>query len=59
MAPTPDPFPPGGLAEWAASMAETFNAFVQAGIPPQHVAVMLGTWMGTMGNGGAVGDDGT
>jgi hypothetical protein len=37
------------LAEMAAQITETYNAYVKAGMPPMVVAVMLGTWMGTLG----------
>jgi uncharacterized membrane protein YadS len=42
----------------AASIAEQFNAYVRAGIPPIAVAIMLGTMMGTMGSQGQHGNDG-
>jgi hypothetical protein len=54
-----DPFGGQGLAEAAAQMAEMYTAFCAAGIPPQSVAVLLGTWMATAGNGNQPGGDGT
>ena len=42
----------------AALVAERFNAYVKAGIPPMTVAVMLGTMLGTMGTQSREGDDG-
>lgn len=53
----PDPTTP--LDEMAAGIAEQFNAFVKAGIPPAAVAVMLGTMLGTLGNQGLRGSDGS
>lgn len=53
----PDPITE--LAQMAAQMAELFNAYVGAGIPPTHVAVMLGTWMAGVGGYGQQGNDGT
>lgn len=50
--------PIGNLTELAAQTAEMFAAFVKAGIPPQHVAVMIGTWMATLGNNGQQPSDG-
>ena len=58
MAP-PDPEDPfGELGEMAAQVAEMFAAYVKAGIPPHHVAVMLGTWMATIGGTGEQPTDG-
>jgi len=37
---------------------EMFNAHVKAGMPPMAVAVMLGTWMATLGTHGQAGSDG-
>ena len=42
----------------AAAMAEQFNAFVKAGIPPTSAAVIIGTWLGTAGSHNAEGSDG-
>lgn len=42
----------------AASLAEQFNAYVKAGMPPTAAAVMLGTMLGTMGGHQQHGDDG-
>lgn len=53
--------PPDPLTELdihAAAVAEQFNAYVKAGMPPMAVAVMLGTQLGTMGSQGQHGDDG-
>jgi len=56
----PDPFGgPGSLTEAAAEIAEKFNALCAAGIPARHVAVIVGTWLGVMGNDGQEGGDGT
>ena len=63
MAPPDDPFHPadpiGHLDELAVQVAEQFAAFVKAGIPPHHVAVMLGTWLGSAAAGGTPPTDGT
>jgi hypothetical protein len=42
-----DPVTP--LVEMAGQITETYNAYVKAGMPPMVVAVMLGTWMATLG----------
>lgn len=48
----------GQLTEMAAMNTEMFNAHVKAGMPPMAVAVMLGTWMATLGTHGQAGSDG-
>jgi hypothetical protein len=59
MASPDDPADPiGELDEMAASVAEMFASYCKAGIPAHHVAVMLGTWMGTMGGAGQPPGDG-
>jgi hypothetical protein len=52
----PDPITPAAAS--AAAVAEQFNAFVAAGIPPTMVAVMLGTMLGTMASGHGGSDGG-
>lgn len=55
---TTPPDPISDLSMWSAQVAEQFNAYVRAGIPPMAVAVMLGTMLGTMGSSQQPGSDG-
>ena len=46
------------LEQLAAQLTEQYNALVKAGMPATAAAVMLGTWMGTVGSHNAAGGDG-